>query len=132
MEFRAATLADYTALYPQLGRRTWRCAAVQITAGPAWTLWHEGRAVAVCGLYPLHSGILEAWFMLARRVPPVALRHLLDRTATILPDRIIIARVDDGNRAGQRLALLSGFVPVDEWLEGTRIRTWVRPAVPGA
>lgn len=126
MEFRAASHADYAALYPHRPRRAWRFAALQISAGSAWTLWQGGRPVAICGLFPLHSGIFEAWLMLARQIPAGAIRTILKRTAAIMPDTIIIARVDEENTAGQRLALMAGFVPVDEFLAGTQKRTWVR------
>ncbi|MEO9613625.1 MAG: hypothetical protein ABJG86_11130 [Nitratireductor sp.] len=132
MEFRAADLLHYAALFPAAvaGERQWKAARVQILSGPAWTLFEAGRPVLLCGLYPLHSGILEAWLMMPphRRPGAAALRFLLESAATGLPERIVIARIDDANPAGRRLARLAGFVPVDEFLPGTAIRTWVRPA----
>ena len=121
-----ASLADYAALFPGRGRRFWRAAAVQILSGPAWTLWRGGKPVLVCGLYPLHSGILEAWLMMPRPPSLAELRELVRRAEAVLPERIVIARVDDANVAGQRLAVMAGFLPIDEWLAGTRKRTWVR------
>ena len=130
-EFQPADLVDYVSMFPDAGGRLWRAARVQILAGPAWTLWRDGSRLAICGLFPLHSGILEAWLMIPRGARPTlsTLRFLLDRAATVMPEQIIITRVDDDNRAGQRLALLAGFVPIDEWLRYTRVRTWVRPGV---
>lgn len=127
MEFRAAELADYAALFPQAGQRMWKVARVQILGGPAWTLWRGADRQAICGLYPFHSGMLEAWLMIAGRPAPATLRFLVDRAATVLPDRTIICRIDDGNLAGRRLAVLAGFWPVDDFLPGTSIRTWSRP-----
>ena len=129
MEFRAASLADYAALFPQRSQRFWRMAAVQILSGPAWTLWRDGDRIMICGLWPYCPGVLELWLMIPRgdRKPSLAaLRYLLMRGATCFPDKIIIARIDDGNRAGQRLAELAGFTPLEEWLPGTRVRTWLR------
>ena len=129
MEFRPASLADYAAMFPHAGRRMWKAARVQILAGPAWTLWRGGERQLICGLFPLHSGILEAWLMLpdGRRPALATLRFLLDRAATVMPERTIITRIRDDNAAGQRLAILSGFWPVEEHLNGTIIRTWSRP-----
>jgi len=128
MEFRGATLPDYAALYPGRPRRAWRFAALQILSGSAWTLVDDaGKPLALCGLYLLQPGILEAWLMLGPCVPMSGVRRILARAAEILPEHIIVARVDESNRAGKRLALLAGFVPIDEMLEGRR--TWVRPAL---
>lgn len=129
MTFLPATLSDYAALFPGRPRRFFRIAAVQILAGPAWTLWREGRPVLVCGLWPLHPGILEAWLMMPAPPPLAVLRELVRRTERVFPEQVVIARVDDANVAGQRLAVLAGFLPIDEWLAGTRKRTWVRQAI---
>lgn len=131
MEFRAASIVDYAAMFPEGGNRTWRAARVQILSGPAWTLWRKGEREAICGLYPFHSGMLEAWLMLRedRRPGLAALRYLLDRSATVMPERTIIARIHDDNIAGHRLALLAGFSPRDDFLGSTRIRTWSRPGI---
>lgn len=130
MEFRPAQLVDYAALFPDQPRRTWKAARVQLLSGPAWTLWHEGEPQLICGLYPLHSGILEAWLMMPRRKPgPALLHHLLIRALTIMPERTVIARIDDRHAPGKRLAVMAGFVPIAEFLPETRIRTWVRPAL---
>lgn len=129
MEFRAASLVDYVALFPNRSQRYWRYAAVEILAGPAWTLWRDGARVAMCGLWPFCPGVLEAWLMLpsGERKPALAtIRYLLMRTAIVFPEKIIIARIDDDNLAGQRMAELAGFVPLEEWLPGTRMRTWLR------
>lgn len=128
MEFRPATLSDFARLCPAVPRRIWKGAAVQITAAPSWTLWHDGAPLLIGSLVPFHSGIFEACLM----VPPgaklslAALRYTMMRVATVMPDSTIIARIDDDNSAGQRLARLIGFVPIDEHLAGTAIRTWVR------
>jgi hypothetical protein len=131
MEFRAATLADYATLFPARGRRMWRVAAVQILSGPAWTLWRAGRPRLLCGLHPLHPGVLEAWLMLPIGARPglATLRHLLERAGTVFPDHLVVARIDDRNPAGQRLARIAGFVPLDEFLGDTTIRTWLRPSL---
>lgn len=129
MEFRAAALADYAALFPNRGQRFWRLAAVQILSGPAWTLWRAGRPALLCGLWPYCPGVLEAWLMMpggAGKPTIAALRYLLMRGATVFPDKIIIARIDDGNAAGRKMAELAGFIPLDELLAGTRKRTWLR------
>lgn len=134
MHFAPASLVDYAAMFPTASKRMWKVARVQILGGPAWTLWQKDKRQAICGLFPFHSGILEAWLMLPDSDKPglAALRFLLDQTAEVMPERTIIARVDDDNVAGQRLALLAGFVPVDEFLPGTRIRTWSRPGITPA
>lgn len=131
MEFRAASLVDYAAMFPHHGFRMWKVARVQILAGPAWTLWRAGERQAIGGLFPWHSGMLEAWLMLRedRRPGLATLRFLLDRTMMVMPERTIIARIDDANIAGRRLAVLSGFWPTDEFLGATTIRTWSRPGV---
>jgi len=130
MQFRAAELADYAAMFPHAGNRMWKAARVQILGGPAWTLWRQGERQAICGLYPVEFGRLEAWLMLREDKRPAlaTLRYLLDRSATILPDREVICRIDDDNPAGHRLALLAGFLPLDEHLGRSRIRTWSRRA----
>lgn len=131
MHFEPATLVDYTAMFPHAGFRMWKAARVQILSGPSWTLWRDGERQAICGLYPFHSGILEAWLMLSEHKRPglATLRFLLDQAAGVVPDRTIICRIDDDNLAGQRLALLAGFVPVEDFLAGTPIRSWSRPAI---
>lgn len=129
MEFRAASIVDYAAMFPHAGMRMWKAARVQILSGPAWTLWRDRERQAICGLYPLHSEMLEAWLMLRedRRPTLSTLRFLLDRTMMIMPERTIVTRIDDSNRAGQRLAVLCGFWPTGEFLGQTSIRTWSRP-----
>jgi hypothetical protein len=128
MHFAPASLTDYTAMFPAAGQRQWKAARVQILGGLAWVLWRGEERLALCGLYPFHSGIFEAWLMMTGRPSLSALRFLLDRTAMVMPDRTIICRIRDDNRAGQRMALLSGFVPVDDFLDAAKtIRTWSRP-----
>lgn len=131
MEFRAASIVDYAAMFPHCGFRMWKAARVQILSGPAWALWRDGERQAICGLYPFHSGMLEAWLMLRedRRPSLATLRFLLDRTMTIMPERTIITRIDDANPAGQRLAVMCGFWPTSDFLGETSIRTWSRPGV---
>lgn len=129
MHFAPASLVDYAAMFPGAGMRQWKAARVQILGGPAWTLWRGEERQALCGLYPFHSGILEAWLMLASRPKLAVLRFLLDNAAAVLPDRTVICRIREDNRAGQRMALLSGFVPADDFLDAARtIRTWSRTA----
>lgn len=131
MEFRAADLVDYARLFPDQPRRTWKAARVQILSGPAWTLWRDDAPQLICGLYPWHAGILEAWLMIPERRPAMpALRFLLMQALTVMPERTIIARIDDRQKSGKRMALLAGFVPTDDFLPGTRIRTWSRPGMP--
>lgn len=132
MEFLAAELADYTALFPLAGAKQWKGARVQILGAPAWTLWRGDRRQLICGLWPLHGGILEAWLMVPDENRPglPALRFLLDRTREVMPERTIVTRIADDNMAGQRMALLAGFWPVEEHLPGTSIRTWSRPGCP--
>lgn len=129
MHFAPASLVDYAALFPHVGNRMWKAARVQILAGPAWTLWRDGERQAVCGLYPLRPGALEAWLMLTETGKPSlsTLRFLLNQTAAAFPDMTIICRVSDANRAGQRLASLAGFEPTAEMLGDTDRRTWLRP-----
>jgi hypothetical protein len=126
MEFRPARLSDYAAMFPGRGQRGFRWAAVQILGGPSWTLWRGDEPVLLCGLWPFAPGVLEAWLMMPRRPPAAALKELLTRTLGVYPEKIIIARIDDTNTAGRRLALLAGFDPLDEHLPGTSIRTWLR------
>jgi len=130
MHFAPASLVDYAAMYPAAGNRMWKVARVQILAGPAWTLWADGTRQAICGLYPLRAGVLEAWLMLAEAEKPKApaLRFLLNSAAAVCPESAIICRVSDGNRAGQRLAALAGFEPTGDMLGATDRRTWLRPA----
>lgn len=134
MEWRAASLADYAALFPRhRSRRFFAAAATQIQGGPAWTLWRDGAPLLMTGLHPFAAGVLELWLMLpakggAARITAAVLREMLIRGATTFPERAVIARIDDGNPAGQRMARLAGFCPLDEHLAGTALRTWVRPA----
>lgn len=131
MEFRPATLADYVALFPRRPRRSWKVACVQLQSGPAWTLWREQRPRLICGLYPGADGVLEAWLMMPVEIglERATLRFLVNSTLSVFPDRPIIARIDDANRAGQRLAALAGFMPGNEFLPGTSKRTWIRPVL---
>ena len=130
MHFAPAEFVDYARLFPAAPRLQWKAAAVQIAAAPAWTLWRNGSPALLCGLWPLEPGWLEAWLLVppAARPSPAALRFLLDRARTVFPEAAIVARIEDGHAAGERMALLAGFLPTPAFLEGTRKRTWLRGA----
>lgn len=134
MEFRPAALCDYTTLFPAAPAVLWKGAAVQILGGPAWTLWAKGAPLLICGLWPFAPAVLEAWLMTPPNAPRpglAVLRYLTRRAGAAFPDHILITRVDDANMAGRKLAILAGFEPLDEFLAGTSIRTWLRrSAIP--
>lgn len=130
MRFTPASMSDYAALFPLAPRRQAMVAAAQLAGGLAWVLRDGDRPLLLCGLWPLAPRVLEAWLMIppAARPSRAALRFLLDRTREVLPDSAIVARIDDENRAGHRLALLAGFEPTEEHWPTPTFRTWVRPA----
>jgi hypothetical protein len=128
---RPATFADLAAIGDGMTRPIWRLAQAQMMGGLAWTLWEGDRPTLIAGLHPFSGNVFEAWLMLAPGTLPgrAALARLLRRTRVVLPDQILIARVDDGNHAGQRMALMAGFLPFEEHLPGTTLRTWIRKSV---
>lgn len=130
MRFTPASMTDYAELFPLAPRRQAMVAAAQLAGGLAWTLRDGDRPLLLCGLWPLAPMVLEAWLMIppATRPSRSALRFLVDRTREVLPDSAIVARIDDDNRAGHRLALLAGFEPTDDHWPTPTHRTWVRPA----
>jgi hypothetical protein len=129
--FRPATFADLSAIGQSMTRPIWRLAQAQMMGGLAWTLWEGERRALIAGLHPFAFDVFEAWLLIAPGARPgrTALARLLMRARSVLPDNILIARVDDGNDAGQRMALLAGFLPLDEHLPGTKLRTWIRKSV---
>ena len=131
MEFRPATLADLAALRPLIPSKYWRALMSQVAGALAWTLWKGDARAALCGVDVLPTGILECWLVLPARprATTAVIRQVLMTVATYFPDRVLIVRISDSNPAGRRMAILAGFLPLDEVIENTDFRTWARPAL---
>ncbi|MCI5075653.1 hypothetical protein [Oricola sp.] len=132
IEFRPAELEDLVAVRRATPRRHFQKLTMQIRDYPAWAIRSGEERLGLCGLAPIGSGVIEAWFLASTRLRHsphrvAAMRALMLRLATVLPNDLLICRILEGHRAGERIARLSGFLPIDEWLPGTRVRTWVRP-----
>lgn len=133
---RPATLVDVARLWPRLPRRAWRMFAVQVTSWPAWTVTVDGKPVLICGAAPARpwAMTMECWLAVPGRFRDVpnrtaVIRFLLCRVAIFLPDFCLVVRVNDANANGRRMAISAGFQATGELIDGTRIRTWVRPPV---
>lgn len=125
--FRPATLSDLTRLQPVLPMKYWRGLAAQISSFPAFALDRCGVPVLIVCLVP-DRGTIEACVIFGRTPPPLsAMRQMLLSAATILPERSILVRIEDGNQAGQHMARLAGYRPTDDVFAGTK-RAWIRPA----
>ena len=127
-----ATLAIAARLRPSLPLRVWRRLALQTAMGPSFAIVAGERPLAIVGFVPIEPGVLELWMT----VPPgfrreaeaaAVLRLLTRRIRSVFPDRVILARIDDRNLPGQRLAFCGGFLPTDQMLGATQRRSWVRP-----
>ncbi|MCE7026418.1 hypothetical protein [Jiella avicenniae] len=128
----AATPAIAALMRPSLPLRVWRRLAAQTAMGPSFAVLGADRPLAIVGFVPIEAGMLELWMTVPpgfRRLAEAAavLRLLTRRIRSVFPDRVILARIDDRNLPGQRLAFCGGFLPTDQMLGVTSRRSWVRP-----
>ncbi|EKF43321.1 hypothetical protein NA8A_04798 [Nitratireductor indicus C115] len=134
IEFRPARLPDIPAIVRFQPRKLWKGIVTQVRSHPAWTLCLDGAPQLIVGVVPYTAGVLELWMFFApgfSRAPRFKsmMRLCLMHGATVCPDHILLARIDDRNAPSRKMAELVGFVPMEEHLPGTTIRTWIRPAL---
>lgn len=109
-----ASLADLGALAPKLHPALFKGLVVQMERSPTVALRdHDGRAVAVAGLYPM-GGHGELFVEIADHVrggpEAMAVTRALLALMRRLPRGVrIVAAVRAGHEPGRRLARLAGF-----------------------
>ena len=112
---RPARPDDLYALLPLAGRHEARAMLVQMARSQAMTVEHEGRPLAMAGLYP-QADRAEAWFVLAKHAQHTAAgmwaAMQVIRVWRQLPVPVPVeVAVREGHGAGQRLAAMAGFKP---------------------
>ena len=130
--WRPAETGDLARLALPLSRRNMARALTQISLYPSFALELNGQAVAIVTL-AMAGGRLEMALMVHRQLKTMpgriaALRQIVMAAAGMLPSMDAIMRISDHNPAGQKIARSATFRPLDEWIDGTSVRTWWRPA----
>lgn len=100
----------------KLGGSPLQFARMQRTLGRSWGFMHGDRALACAGLMPLPDQDgrrrLECWFAFdpeARSHMTPIMRAAQLTLACAADDALVVARVDQGWRPGERLAQIAGF-----------------------
>lgn len=132
-DWRPAATGDLAQLRISLSRRNLARALTQISDYPSFALLLDGRSVAIVTLAPARLDRLEMALLLHGRMKAMpgriaALRQIIIAAAGMLPSMDAIMRISDHNPAGQKIARSATFLPLDEFLDGTSVRTWLRPA----
>jgi hypothetical protein len=112
---RPARPDDLYALLPLAGRHEARAMLVQMARSEAMTVEHEGKALAMAGLYP-QADKAEAWFVLRKDAHNTAAgmwaAMQVIRAWRQLPVPIPVeVAVREGHGPGRRLAAMAGFKP---------------------
>jgi hypothetical protein len=132
-EWRPAVTGDLAQLNLSLSRRNLARALTQISDYPSFALLLDGQPVAIVTLAPAPFDRLEMALMVHGRLQATpgriaALRQIVVKAAGMLPSMDAIMRISDHNPAGQKIARSATFRPLEEFLNGTSVRTWLRPA----
>lgn len=131
--WRPVETGDLARLALRLSRRNMGRALTQLADYPSFALELDGRPVAIVTLAPAAGGRLEMALMVHARLKTTpgriaALRQIVVAAAGMLPSMDALMWISDHNPAGQKIARSATFLPLEEFLVGTSVRAWLRPA----